>query len=109
MTRKKNMYRVSFVNQGKVYEIYVRDIAQGNLHGFIEVSEFVFGETSTVLVDPSEEKLKHEFESVKRSYIPMHAVIRIDEVAVQGTAKILSLGKTRASQNTMYSNTPVQE
>ena len=33
-----------------------------------------------MIVDPSEEKLKNEFSSVKRSYIPMHSLVRIDEV-----------------------------
>ncbi len=40
------------------------------------------------MVDPSEEKLKSEFEGVDRSYIPMHAVVRIDEVAKEGVGKI---------------------
>ena len=33
-----------------------------------------------VVVDPTEEKLKSEFTGVKRSFIPMQAIIRIDEV-----------------------------
>ena len=49
---------------------------------------FVFGERSGLLVDPAEEKLKAEFQGVKRSYIPMHAVIRIDEVENSGPARI---------------------
>ena len=48
----------------------------------------VFGEKSALLVDPSEERLQSEFEGVKRFHIPMHAVIRIDEVEKQGAAKI---------------------
>lgn len=52
------------------------------------MEEYVFGERSQLLVDPSEEKLKLEFAGVKRSYIPMHAIIRIDEVEKQGTGKI---------------------
>jgi len=32
--------------------------------------------------------LKSEFSGVKRTYIPMHAVIRIDEVEKEGNAKI---------------------
>ena len=50
--------------------------------------ELVFGERSGVLVDPSEEKLKAEFEGVKRSYLPMHAIVRIDEVTKEGVGKI---------------------
>jgi len=56
--------------------------------GFIEIGDFQFDERSDVIVDPSQEKIKAEFANTKRSYIPMHAVIRIDEVDKQGTSKI---------------------
>ena len=82
------IYRVQFVSQDKVFEVFAKQIYSSDLYGFIEVEEFVFGERSGLLVDPSEEKLKSEFQGVKRSYIPMHAVIRIDEVETTGTARI---------------------
>ena len=43
---------------------------------------------SSVLVDPTQESLKAEFNAVSRSYIPLHAIIRIDEVNKKGLAKI---------------------
>ncbi len=86
------IYKVIFQNQGKVYEVYARQIFQSDMWGFIEIEEFVFGERSQILVDPSQEKLKNEFGGVKRSYIPMHSVIRIDEVEKEGTAKISDSG-----------------
>ena len=85
---KDPIYRVSFYNQGQVYEVYARQIFQSELMGFIEVEEFAFDERSGMIVDPGEEKLKSEFSNVKRSFIPMHSVVRIDEVEKQGTAKI---------------------
>ena len=88
MSKPKTLFKIIFVNEGKVFEIYAREISQGNLYGFIEVQELVFGERSSVVVDPSEERLKSEFSGVKRTYIPMHAVIRIDEVEKEGSAKI---------------------
>ena len=88
MSKKKNTYRVSFLNQGKVYEVYARKIHQSGLFGFIEIEDLVFGEKTALVVDPSEENLKSEFEGVKRTYIPMHAVLRIDEVEKTGVAKI---------------------
>ncbi|MEX2479399.1 MAG: DUF1820 family protein [Gammaproteobacteria bacterium] len=88
MAAKKSTYRISFHNQGKVYEIYAREVHQSSLFGFIEVEKIVFGEKSTLLVDPSEEHLKSEFAGVNRTYIPMHAVIRIDEVEKSGHSKI---------------------
>ena len=85
---KKTIYKIIFHNLGKVYEIYARSIHQGNLFGFIEVEKLIFGEKSSLVVDPSEESLKSEFEHVTRIYIPMHSIIRIDEVDRQGTAKV---------------------
>lgn len=82
------MYRVVFYNQGQVYEVYARQIFQSDLMGFIEIEEFVFGEHTQVIVDPAEEKLKNEFSSVKRSFIPMHSVVRIDEVEKEGKVKV---------------------
>ena len=84
----RQLYKLIFMNQGQVYEIYARSISQGSLFGFIEVEELVFGERTSVVVDPAEEKLKTEFDSVKRTYIPIHSVIRIDEVDKQGASKI---------------------
>ena len=88
---KKNLYRVVFMSQGQVYEIYARSISQGSLFGFIEVEDVLFGEKSQVVVDPTEERLKTEFKDVKRFSVPMHAVIRIDEVEREGVARISKL------------------
>jgi hypothetical protein len=80
-----------FVNQGKVYEVYARKVGQGRLFGFIEVEELVFGERSTVVLDPGEERIKSEFTGVKCTMLPMHSILRIDEVKKQGQAKISAL------------------
>lgn len=88
---KKRLYKVIFVNQGKVYEVYARRVSQGNLFGFVEIEELVFGEKSAVVIDPTEERLRSEFDGVKVSYVPLHAVVRIDEVERQGSAKIVAL------------------
>ena len=84
----KPVYRVIFLNQSQVYELFASAIYQSEMYGFIEVEEFVFGERSQLLIDPAEEKLKNEFAGVKRSYIPMHSIVRIDEVEKEGPAKI---------------------
>lgn len=83
-----HIFKVVFVLQGKVWEIYARKVGHGSMFGFIEVEDFVFGERSTVVLDPTEEKIKAEFAGVKRTYLPMHSVLRIDEVKKQGVSKI---------------------
>lgn len=87
---KHRLYRVSFSNQGQVYEVYARNVTHGSMLGFVEIEKLVFGEKSSVVVDPGEEKLKHEFENVERFYVPLHAVIRIDEVSKPGPPRIVA-------------------
>ena len=86
-----HIFKVLFLNQGKVYEVYAKKVTHGSLFGFIEVEDIVFGERASVVLDPAEERIKTEFEGVKRSYLPLHSVLRIDEVRKQGTAKITAL------------------
>src|SRR5260370_7745739 len=93
-----HIFKVLFVNQGKVYEIYARKVSHGSLFGFIEVEELVFGERSTVVVDPAEEKIKAEFSDVKRTYLPMHSVLRIDEGKKQGVSNIVALAGSTLPQ-----------
>lgn len=93
------VYKVIFQNGNQVFEVFARQIYQSDMWGFIEVEEFVFGERSRIVVDPGEEKLKNEFNGVKRSYIPLQAIIRIDEVDKEGSGKVseTSVGSNVAS------------
>ena len=84
----KKLYKITFSNQGKLYEIYAKSVANSNLLGFIEIESLVFGEKTSLVVDPSQLKIKTEFEGVKRTYIPMHSVLRIDEVDKEGVSKV---------------------
>ncbi len=87
-TMADHMYKVIFVNQGEIYEIYARKVSQGGLFGFVEVEELAFGQNTKVVIDPSQERLEREFEGVKRVHLPMHSVVRIDEVEKPGVGRI---------------------
>ncbi|MDX1517282.1 MAG: DUF1820 family protein [Woeseiaceae bacterium] len=102
----KPLYKVVFMNQGQIYEIYARNVSHGALFGFVEIEQLVFGERTTVVVDPAEEKIKSEFANVKRSYLPMHSIIRIDEVEKQGKSKISKLEGSNVAQFPMPVYTP---
>ncbi len=86
--QQRHIYKILFLNQGQVYEVYAREIYQSDLYGFIEVEDYIFGDRTKVVIDPAQDRLRTEFEGVQRSFIPMHAVIRIDEVEKEGVAKI---------------------
>ena len=100
----KNLYKITFSNQGKLYEIYAKSVSNSNLLGFIEVESLVFGEKTSLVIDPSEEKIKTEFEGVKRTYIPMHSVLRIDEVDKEGVSKVSKADGNNVTQlpNTVF-------
>jgi len=88
MNKSKNIFRVLFHNQNKIYELYAHEVSQASMMGFIEIGQIIFGERSKLLVDPAEEKLKSEFGDVKHTYVPHHSIIRIDEVEKEGKNKI---------------------
>jgi hypothetical protein len=102
----KALYRVVFLNQGKVYEVYARSVSHGSLFGFIEVEKLVFGTRTSLVVDPSEEKIRTEFEGVTRTYLPLHSVLRIDQVEKQGVSKVSSIEGANVAQFPMPIYTP---
>ena len=71
-----------------MFEVYCRGVAQSGLFGFIELEDFLFGEKTQAVIDPAEERLKALFEGVASTHVPMHAVVRIDQVEKQGTATV---------------------
>ena len=101
---KELIFKIFFINNGKLYEMYAKKVCQSSLFGFIEVEEYIFGENSSLVIDPSEYRLKKEFNGVKRSYIPINSVIRIDEVEKKGLSKISKL--TENSSNNVITPFP---
>lgn len=87
MKEKQYAYRILFSKEEKVYELHARHIEESWM-GFIEVDEIFFPKASALVLDPSEEKLKEEFQAVKRTYIPMHMILRIDEMDVSKTVSM---------------------
>jgi hypothetical protein len=88
------IYRVIFNNQGDVYELYTLFIYQSEMYGFVEVEELIFDDSQIDEASDVEEakanfeKLKLEFAGVKRSFIPLTSIIRIDEMEKPGVIKV---------------------
>ncbi|MFC2992713.1 MULTISPECIES: DUF1820 family protein [Halomonas] len=105
----KPIYRVVFHQQEEVWELYAREIFQSDLWGFIEVEEFVFGDASRLVVDPSADKLRHTFEGVIRSYLPLNAIVRIDEVEREGSPRAVKSNSRVAEFPRPFSPPPPPE
>ena len=84
----KTLYKVTFLNHGKVYELYARHIASSSLWGFTEVGELVFDVHAGVVVDPTEERLRDEFGNTRVLHLPMQSILRIEEVEKKGQSAI---------------------
>lgn len=89
--RKKKLFRVYFTSEGKAYEIYARKVDGSEMPGFVQVEELVFGERTSVVVDPGDEALRKEFAGVTKLHLPYHAVSRIDEVEKSGPGRVLAM------------------
>ena len=46
-------FKIIFINQGSVYEIYSREVYQSDMFGFVPVDDIVFGEKYGMVVYPS--------------------------------------------------------
>ncbi len=114
------IYRVIFNNQGEVYELYTRYIFQSEMYGFIEVEELLFDESQISNASDQAEakisfdKLKLEFTGVKRSFIPLPSIIRIDEMEKPGVVKVSPskddpIGNVRHFPSTGFKRPPVDE
>ena len=88
MPKKNHLYKIIFLNHGKVYELFSRGVSSSGLWGFIEVSELVFSEDSGLVVDPTEDKMRREFEGVEVLHLPLQSVLRVEEVARRGQCQI---------------------
>lgn len=88
----KPLYKVTFLNHGKIYQLYARSVSSGSLWGFTEIAGLVFDVHEGVVVDPTEERLRDEFGNTRVLHLPMQSVVRIEEVEKKGQSAIRDAG-----------------
>jgi len=84
----KLLYKVTFLNAGRIYELYARGVQSGALWGFTEIRDLVFDVNAGVVVDPTEERLRDEFGNTRVLHLPMQSIVRIEEVERKGVSAI---------------------
>lgn len=83
------MYKVTFFNHGKVYELFCSKVHGSELaYGFVEISGLIFDNESSVVIDPTEEKMREEFADVEVMHLPSHAIVRVEKVRKRGACVI---------------------
>jgi len=85
---KEKLFRIAFLNHGKVYELFCTGVSTSNLLGFVEATGLQFEEKDSLVIDPTEEKMRDEFDGVEVLHLPMHSVLRVEQVRKKGQAVI---------------------
>jgi hypothetical protein len=92
------VYRVTFTENNTIKKIFSKFISEDNLESFIELDDLIF---DSVLNDTAchQEVLKSEFKGVQRLYLPLHTILRIDEIHLdsKGQLKISDSAKSNVS------------
>ena len=94
--QEKTYYKVSFTRDNELYQICARNVGTSDWWGLIELSGFIFPENKLVY-NPGEERIKREFSEIRRTWIPYHAIVRVDEVldTAESEVKIVPLESFR--------------
>lgn len=94
--REKTYYKVSFIRDNELYQVCAREVHSSTLYGLIEIAGFIFPENRLVY-NPGEERIRREFGGIKRTWLPFHAIVRIDEVldGTESEVKIVPLEAAR--------------
>jgi hypothetical protein len=82
------LYKITFLNAGKIYELYARRVSSSALWGFTEVAELVFDAHDSLVVDPTEERLRSEFGDTRVLHLPMQSIVRVEGVERRGQLSI---------------------
>lgn len=104
---RKTLYKVTFLNHGKVYELYAHRVSSGALWGFTEVAELVFDVNTGIVVDPTEERLRDEFGNTRVLHLPMQSIVRVEEVEKKGQSAIRDAATGEAVVTPMYKHGPM--
>jgi hypothetical protein len=96
MPHEKTYYKVSFSLDQEMYQVCARHVESSNLYGLIEIGDFIFPENKLVY-NPGEDRIRREFQGIQRTWLPYHAIVRIDEVrdSQESEVKIVPLQAVR--------------
>jgi len=86
---KPALYKITFLSAGNSIELYAREVSSSGLWGFVEVGALVLEPVGdSLVIDPTEERLREEFADTRRLHLPMHSVVRVEEVEKRGVCRI---------------------
>ena len=91
-----SLYRVVLQSPDEQCELYAVRVAQGHLPAFLELEQIVFADRASGHASAAQERLRSALAEVKRCYIPLARIVRIDEIAYAAAAELR--GDTASAQ-----------
>lgn len=92
MTQHKNLFKIIFTDEDdKPVTVHAAEVAPSSLLGFIEAAELTFPEPSDIIIAPADDRARSLFKDVKRIYIPINRIIRVDELSADKKAPVIAL------------------
>ena len=92
--KERTYFKVTFTHENELYQICAREVGPSDMYGLVEIGDFIFPE-SKLVYNPGEERLRREFQGIRRTWVPFHAISRIDEVneSTVSEIKIIPIGE----------------
>ena len=90
-----SLYRIVFQQRDEDCELYAVRVAQGHLPAFLEIEQILFADRAGGHgANAAQERLRNALATVKRCYLPLAHIVRIDEIAYATLAELR--GEARA-------------
>ena len=92
MPTSKSLFKITFTDEeDKTITVHAEEVSPSSLLGFIEAAELVFPDPSDIIITPADNKARTLFKDVKRTYIPINRIIRIDELSSDKKTPVITL------------------
>ena len=78
---KKPIYRILFRHESHKIELYARRVFPSDFLGLVRIEDLIFFEDkNSLLINPMDDKIKKEFADTRVLHIPLHCLLRIEEL-----------------------------
>ncbi len=84
----KNCFALHSLTMARCTNYAVPEFVQAASGVLLKSSGLEFGDKDSLVVDPTEEKMRDEFDGVEVLHLPMHSVLRVEQVKKKGQAVI---------------------
>ncbi len=96
----KTLYKITFLNEKhEPLQIYAGSVRMSDILGLVEAGDIVFVDSSEVIINPEDDKIKKLFHNVATTMLPISSIVRIDEITLKKDTPVIRLYRTNEKSN----------